>query len=46
MKQPMTRRKLLKVAAAATVVPYLAFGRNLAFAQTAQLDPQGARIYP
>jgi hypothetical protein len=43
MKHSITRRKVLKAVAVASVVPFVAFGRNEALAQTAQVDPAGAQ---
>ncbi|MFT5218451.1 MAG: hypothetical protein ACI9LO_002009 [Planctomycetota bacterium] len=43
MKQSFTRRKLLQAVAAASVVPFVAFGPNEAFAQAGQVDPTGAQ---
>ena len=39
----MTRRKLLKAMAAASVVPFVAFDSSKALAQGAQVDPEGAQ---
>ena len=43
MKQNMTRRKLLKVASIAGVLPCLVFGRSQAQAQTPQVDPNSGQ---
>lgn len=39
MKHQNVRRKFLKTAAAASVVPYLVFGSNKASAQSTKVDP-------